>query len=115
MPSMEQLHRRLQGKDFVMLAISEDEDGPAVVQRFIDELGLTFPVLMDPEGIVPGRYGVTGYPETFVIDRDGRVIQRFIGPENWNSEASFQYFARLLESGHGTSTKAAGESAATGG
>jgi peroxiredoxin len=114
MPSMERLHRRLQGKDFVMLAVSEDEDGPAMVQRFIDQLGITFPVLIDPEGIVPGRYGVTGYPETFVIDREGRVIQHTIGPEDWNSEQSFQYFARLLEAGPG-GPQATGADAQTGG
>ena len=114
MPSMEQLHRRLQGKEFVMLAVSEDEDGPAVVQRFIDQLGLTFPVLMDPDGIVPGRYGVTGYPETFIIDREGRVIKHTIGPEDWNSEPSYQYFTRLLDAGQG-STQAAGDTAPTGG
>ncbi|MFN8628220.1 MAG: TlpA disulfide reductase family protein [Candidatus Binatia bacterium] len=114
MPSMEQLHRRLQGTDFVMLAVSEDEDGAAVVQRFIDQLGLTFPVLLDPEGIVPGRYGVSGYPETFVIDRDGRVIQHTIGPEDWNSEPSYRYFTRVLEAGSGDA-QAAGETASTGG
>jgi peroxiredoxin len=114
MPSMEQLHRRLQGRNFVMLAVSEDEDGPAVVQRFIDQLGLTFPILMDPDGIVPGRYGVTGYPETFIIDREGRVIQHTIGPENWNSEPSYQYFTRLLDAGQGN-TQAAGDNAPTGG
>lgn len=97
-----------------MLAVSEDEDGAAVVQRFIDQLGLTFPVLLDPEGIVPGRYGVSGYPETFVIDRDGRVIQHTIGPEDWNSEPSYRYFTRVLEAGSGDA-QAAGETASTGG
>jgi peroxiredoxin len=114
MPSMEHLYRRLKGRDFIMVAVSEDEEGKAAVQSFVDQMGITFPVLVDPDGIVPGRYGVTGYPETFVIDRQGRVIQHTIGPEDWASEQMYQFFTRLLEAGPGT-TQASGASTLTGG
>jgi peroxiredoxin len=114
MPSMEELHRRLTGTDFVMLAVSEDEDGRAPVQKFVDELGLTFPVLLDQDGVVPPRYGVTGYPETFIIDRDGRVVQHTIGPEDWDSDAVVEYFTRLLAQGTGREP-ANGTGAQTGG
>jgi peroxiredoxin len=93
---MESLHRQLSGQDFVMLAVSEDADGRDAVEPFVRQLGLTFPVLLDPEGIIPRRYGVTGYPETFIIDRNGRVIQHIKGPEHWASEQAQQYFHRLL-------------------
>ena len=101
MPSMETLHRRMAGTDFVMLAVSEDEDGRTTVQKFADEFGLSFPILLDQQGVIPPRYGVTGYPETFVIDRDGRVIQHTIGPEDWDSDAVVDYFTRLLARGSG--------------
>ena len=114
MPSMERLHRRLQGTDFIMLAVSEDEDGSAAVRPFVDQMGLTFPVLLDQDGVLPPRYGVTGYPETFVIDRDGRVIQHTVGPENWESEQAYRYFLKLLEHGPGT-TQAGSEHGLTGG
>lgn len=114
MPSMEHLYRRLKDRDFVMLAVSEDEDGVLTVQKFVDQMGITFPVLVDPEGVVPGRYGVTGYPETFIIDREGRVIQHTIGPEEWDTEQAYQFFTRLLETGPGT-TQASGERARAGG
>ena len=99
MPSMERLYRRLHDKDFVMLAVSEDEDGAAAVQPFVDQMGLTFPVLIDLEGVVSQRYGVTGYPETFIVDRDGRVIQHTIGPEDWGSAEAHAFFDRLLNAG----------------
>jgi peroxiredoxin len=102
MPSMERLHRRLQGTDFIMLAVSEDEDGSAAVRPFVDETGLTFPVLLDRDGSLPGRYGVTGYPETFIIDRAGRVIQHTIGPEDWGTEEVYRYFLKLLDHRPGT-------------
>ena len=111
---MERLYRRLKDKDFVMLAVSEDEDSSVAVVKFVEQMGLTFPVLIDPEGVVPGRYGVTGYPETFIIDREGRVIQHTIGPAEWDTEQAYEFFTQLLETGLGT-TQASGERARTGG
>lgn len=107
MPSMERLYRRFKGQDFAMLAVSEDTD-PAVVRGFVSEMALSFPVLLDTDGKLPSRYGVTGYPETFVIDRDGNVIQHFIGPEDWESATSLRFFSELLKpkSGSGESQRA---------
>jgi len=114
MPSMEHLYRRLKDRDFAMVAVSEDEDSKAAVQSFVEQMGITFPVLVDPDGIVPGQYGVTGYPETFIIDREGRVIQHTIGPEDWASEQAYQFFISLLDAGPST-TQASGGSILTGG
>jgi len=111
MPSMERLYRRFKDREFVMLAISEDEDGAGAVRPFVEQLGLTFPILLDQGGVVPPRYGVTGYPETFVIDRDGQVIQHTIGPEDWQSDRAYAYFERLLQRG---GTQASGQHARTG-
>lgn len=93
---MEVLYRTLGRNDFVMLAVSQDEAGAAVVAPFIAELGLTFPVLLDPEGRVTSRYGVTGYPETFIIDRNGHVVNHTIGPAEWRSAEMLQYFQELI-------------------
>ena len=43
------------------------------------------------------RFGVTGYPETFVIDRNGHVVEHFIGPEDWATEEAFRFFSGLLD------------------
>ena len=94
---MERLYQRLRGRDFVMLAVSEDEQGASAVGPFVAELGLSFPILLDPEGRLSPRYGVTGYPETFVIDRDGNVVKHTIGPADWASEEMLEYFLALLE------------------
>ena len=47
--------------------------------------GLSFPVLPDPDLQVAGRYRVTGYPETFVIDRNGTIVAHEIGPRHWDA------------------------------
>jgi peroxiredoxin len=96
MPSMERLYGRLRGRDFELLAVSEDEDGKEVVEPFVKQLGLSFPVLIDPERQVGDRYGVWGYPETFVIDRNGLVVERVIGPRDWASPASVAALEALI-------------------
>jgi len=99
MPSMEVLHRRLSGEDFVILAVSADADGRRVVEPFIEELGITFPVLLDPDGQVVSRYRVTGYPETFIVDRDGRVVAHEIGPRDWGDVRFERALRDLIRSG----------------
>lgn len=98
MPSMEKLYQRLRGPDFAMLAVAEDTN-PADVKAFVAEVGVTFPVLLDSDNRLPARYGVTGYPETFVIDRDGQVIKHVIGPEEWDDPQIVAYFEDLLGRG----------------
>jgi cytochrome c biogenesis protein CcmG/thiol:disulfide interchange protein DsbE len=97
MPSMERLYRRLRDRGFVLLAVSQDEGGTAVVEPFVHELGLTFPVLVDSEQQVGHRYGVWGYPESFLIDREGRIAERVIGPRDWASPDQIAAVERLLD------------------
>lgn len=96
MPSMEKLHQKFAADGLVLLAVSEDEGPSQGVEAFTRSLGLTFPILLDPEGKLPGRYGVTGYPETFLIDRSGRIVQHIVGPEDWFSPEAQQQIATLL-------------------
>jgi peroxiredoxin len=96
MPSMERLHQQLRGRDFQLLAVSQDEDGRRVVEPFVRDMKLSFPVLVDPEHQVGERYGVWGYPETFLIDREGRIVERVIGPRDWSSPESVAQIERLL-------------------
>jgi len=96
MPSIEALHRRFRDRDLVVLAVSADSEGEKVVAPMVRDLGVSFPILLDTEGTLPPRYGVTGYPETFVIGRDGRVLEHFIGPTDWSSTARVNYFDGLL-------------------
>jgi peroxiredoxin len=96
MPSMERLFRQLRDRGFVLLAVSQDEGGRAAVDPFVRDMGLTFPVLVDPQHQVGDRYQVWGYPESFVIDREGRVVERVIGPRKWDSPKQVQALETLL-------------------
>jgi peroxiredoxin len=107
MPAMQRLYNRLPPREFAMLAVSQDEGGAVVVAPFVTELGLSFPVLIDPEARVSGRYGASGYPETFIIDRQGQVVKHIIGPAEWASDELVAYFEGLLAHPKGAAQAAA--------
>jgi cytochrome c biogenesis protein CcmG/thiol:disulfide interchange protein DsbE len=71
--------RRWAGRDVVFLGVDEqDLRGPAL--KFMHRFGITYPIVADDLGLT-GHYGVTGYPETFFIDRRGRVVPpHIVGP-----------------------------------
>lgn len=102
MPAMQALYDTLAGGDFEMLAVNSDQSERSVVERFVATYQLRFPVLPDPELQVAGRYRVTGYPETFVIDRNGTIVAHEIGPRHWDAPANVAAFRTLLESGQWT-------------
>jgi thiol-disulfide isomerase/thioredoxin len=66
------------------LAVSADEDWK-VVDAWLRERGISgLPVALDPKGTIAGRYGATGYPETFFIAPSGEIVQHFVGPADWS-------------------------------
>ena len=50
-------------------------------------------------GQIGRRYGITGYPETFIIDREGRQLARFIGPRDWRDPAIARDLKTLIDTG----------------
>lgn len=96
MPSLERLHRALAPEGLVVVGISADED-EAALRRFVAERGITFPILKDPGGrTAAAAYHATGYPETFVIDRDGVLLESYVGPAEWDVPAALDHFRGLL-------------------
>ncbi len=96
MPSMERLYQGLRGRDFEMLAISVDED-PALVDAFRTELGITFPILLDPNQKISKLYQTMGFPESLLVDRDGFLVERYVGPRDWDHPSYAERIVRLLE------------------
>jgi cytochrome c biogenesis protein CcmG, thiol:disulfide interchange protein DsbE len=84
-PLLERWHRRISrdGQGTVLGIDALDVDSDA--RDFVREYDLTYPMLRDPEGGSLIDYGVVGYPETFVIDRRGRIVAARRGPvdERW--------------------------------
>ncbi len=95
MPSMEQLHRAFKDKGLVVLGVNFQE-GREAVAAFMREHGLTFRTLLDPDAAVSDQYGVRFIPTTVLLDREGRMIARVVGPREWDGPAARQLFAGLL-------------------
>jgi cytochrome c biogenesis protein CcmG/thiol:disulfide interchange protein DsbE len=102
MPSMEALHRDFASKGLRVVAVSIDQiAGPPQIREFARELGLTFEILHDSAQNIVRAYQVNGYPQSFVIGRDGTIRRRWIGAEDWNSASNRALVQALLEPGGG--------------
>jgi peroxiredoxin len=102
MPSMEKLWERLRtNKGFVMLAVSQDTGGRDEVADYVKKNGYHFDVLLDPQNDVAEAYKVTGVPETFIIDRDGRIVAHHSGAFDWAQPGIGDALAELLDSNKG--------------
>lgn len=97
MPSMQKLYDRFKGEAFEILAVSIDADGRKAVAPFTRKLNLTFPVLLDPKEKIRSPYRITGVPESFIIDKNGILVQRVIGPLNWASSEVYSFFQDLIQ------------------
>jgi len=97
MPAMERLYQRFRADGLEMLAVSVDV-GDEEVLAFRERLGLSFRILHDPDREVTSRYQSFRFPETYLIDAEGVVVGRFIGPRDWDSPAYQDAVLRLLES-----------------
>src|SRR5476651_1724952 len=67
-PSMVKLNSIMTGKPFQMVAVSIDEGGRSAVESFLKGTGLALPAYLDPSGTSVKSYGITGVPESFIIN-----------------------------------------------
>jgi len=84
MPSIEKLYEEFsKDQDFVVLAASQDSESRSAVDSYVRKNGFKFTVLLDPQNKVGDAYDVSGIPETFIIDRSGRIVAHHVGPYDW--------------------------------
>jgi cytochrome c biogenesis protein CcmG/thiol:disulfide interchange protein DsbE len=96
LPSLESLYREYRDKGLTIMAVSIDKKADTV-RRFVKGLGLTFPVLLDPEGKVTHLYRTTGVPETFIVDKKGIIREKIIGAGDWSHPSRRESLARLIK------------------
>ena len=95
MPSLDAIYRELRDRGFVVLGISVDEDADQY-RAFLDSSGVSFPTARDPERTVSVRYGTMKYPESYLISREGRVLRKYVGPEDWGRPEIANYLRSVL-------------------
>jgi len=82
MPSMIALSKKYESQGLKVIAVSVDRDATAL-KNFVDEYKIPFLVLNDADSVISSGYGVFRYPETFLIDREGRVQAHMLGAVDW--------------------------------
>jgi peroxiredoxin len=102
MPSLVQMQKHMQGKGITVLAVSVDDDADDY-HKFLKEHDIDLLTVRDPgqkndTGViaaVASRYGTFKFPETYIIDRDGTIRRKFIGPVDWSRAEIVEYLSRL--------------------
>ena len=79
LPEMQRVYEAYKDKGLVILAVDVQEE-KLLVQEFADQLGLTFPVLLDTKGEVTRSYRVRGLPTSYFIDQNGVILDVQVGP-----------------------------------
>jgi len=92
LPSLQQFHR--EHPEYPILAVSIDESESAY-KRFLVQRRVDFITVRDPEEVSANKYGTTGWPETFVIDKEGKIRRRFIGATDWSDPEILRFLKTL--------------------
>jgi cytochrome c biogenesis protein CcmG, thiol:disulfide interchange protein DsbE len=106
LPSLQRLHDALKDKNFTVIGIGIDDTKDALIE-FQKKFSLTFPLLIDNDGLVKNRYKVSGVPESFIIGADGKLtlfldpsdnnpLVRIVGPRAWDSSVMLSRIGSLL-------------------
>jgi cytochrome c biogenesis protein CcmG, thiol:disulfide interchange protein DsbE len=99
-PSLEQFAQTLRGRDVAVIGISVDQDGDAL-RKFIAGYHLSYPIARDPDQALAARFGTFKFPETYIIDRQGKVAEKIIGAINWEDPRIIRFVENLTPGGMG--------------
>lgn len=84
MPALNKLYKEYKDKGLVVIAVSTDRKAE-YVKDYLGKYPVNFPVLMDPDIKVSRQYRVFSMPTSFLLDKNGIIIKRYLGEEDWNS------------------------------
>ncbi len=82
LPTLDQFQREFANQGVVVLGVSVDRN-EKLYRQFLDRAHLSFATARDPEADISASYGTFLYPETYLIDTSGKVVEKFINSQNW--------------------------------
>ena len=99
-PALNRLQKYIESRNGVILGVAADEDA-AAYEKFLHDQGVVFPTYRDPatkdnHSPIAQEYGTAMYPETYIIDRRGKIARKFIGFQQWDSPDMLAYFDSVL-------------------
>jgi cytochrome c biogenesis protein CcmG, thiol:disulfide interchange protein DsbE len=97
LPYVERLFKSFAGNSsFKMVTILYKDNGQQAL-NFMKQTGYTFPVYLNPDESASKHFGITGVPETFIIDKKGILRTKVLGPAEWDSPQSIALFQSLIQ------------------
>jgi thiol-disulfide isomerase/thioredoxin len=107
LPALERLHQSLNAMGFTVVGIAVD-DSLGNIKDAVNANGITYPVLLDEKGKSKRLFELKGFPESFVLDAqkkvmiitdpgDGAPVTKIIGPREWSQNQAMQVFQGLLQ------------------
>ena len=94
MPSLVQMQQRMKNKGVSVLAVSVDVDENAY-RKFLKDYKVDLLTVRDPDQKSNNLYGTFKFPETYIIDRDGVMRRKFIGPVDWSQPEIVEFLSKL--------------------
>jgi len=94
MPSLVEMQRQMKAKGITVVAVSIDENESAY-RSFLKQHGVDLLTVRDPGQKTPALYGTRGWPETFIIDRNGVMRRKFIGAVDWTEPEITDFLSKL--------------------
>lgn len=85
MPSMNHLIEKMHDKPFKIVTINMAED-KASVEKFLQQVPVDFPVLLDSDGAILSQWKVYAVPANFIVDKQGKIIYTLFGAIDWESD-----------------------------
>ena len=98
MPALERLHQELADGGLRVVGVDLGEE-TADVERFVEETGITFEIVIDDDLSTGRLYAARSLPMTYILDPEGTIVARAIGVRDWDSEPMRSMFAALVEEG----------------
>ncbi len=95
MPYKEKLFKKMQGKPFQMLGVLF-KDNPRNLKPYYEKQKVSPPTLIDPDNSMGKLFGITGVPETFIIDKEGILREKIVGAREWDSPETISMIEKWL-------------------
>jgi peroxiredoxin len=102
-PSLVKFAESVRPAGVAVVGVSEDQD-LAALEKFIQQFHITYAIGRDPERTLAARFGTYQFPETYILDRHGRIAEKLIGPADFDDPRLLS-FVRELAHGSGSPEK----------
>lgn len=94
-PSLEEFNRRFHDKGVVVLGISGDSS-EKLYKQFLQQYNISFETSRDPKSDIAASYGTFQYPDSYIIDTNGKVVEKIINYQNWMDPQFLDRIQKML-------------------